>query len=159
MFRIPFVAICLLVVLLLPGSDRISPGEDITTEFDQTLVSLHDQIISFLEGVSMGQAQSAYRDLLSGSRLLKHDALTGLIEKTNELEKKYGENRGFEQIATKRVGTDLVLLKYLYKCESFPVVWYFTYYRTPGETPSETGNWRVVTVRFDTELELLAFGE
>ena len=56
------------------------------------------------------------------------------------------------------IGNDLVLMKYLYKCETFPVVWYFTFYRTSprGERTADTGDsWRVIIVRFDTELELL----
>ena len=124
------------------------------------LVAINARVSQFLEGVSMGQAQSAYPELLAGSRLLKQaDALKDLIEKTNELDEKYGRYRAFEQIAAKRIGGDLVLLKYLYKCEDFPVVWYFTFYRTPspGETAAENEIWRVITVRFDTELELLAF--
>ncbi len=153
------VAVCLAGALWLAGSGRISPGADVPSQPDQTLTSLDAKITLFLEGVSMGDAQNAYKELLVGSRLAKLEALADLVEKTAELEEKYGKYHSFEQIAAKQVGTDLVLLKYLYKCESFPVVWYFTYYRTPGDTPSGSGDWRIVTVRFDTELELLAFGE
>jgi len=148
------IAPCLLFV----GS--ISLGQDVAVQPDPVLVAINARVSQFLEGVSMGQAQSAYPELLAGSRLLKQaDALKDLIEKTNELDEKYGRYRAFEQIAAKRIGGDLVLLKYLYKCEDFPVVWYFTFYRTPspGETAAENEIWRVITVRFDTELELLAF--
>jgi len=148
------IAFCLLFV------GNISFGQDVTAQPDPVLVAIDARVSQFLEGVSMGQAQSAYPELLAGSRLLKQtDALKDLIEKTNELEQKYGRYRAFEQIAAKRIGGDLVLLKYLYKCEDFPVVWYFTFYRTPspGEAAAENEIWRVITVRFDTELELLAF--
>ena len=152
------IAIATLAVLFSLLTIGLVPGQDSPAEADPVLVALHVKISDFLEGVSGGQTQSAYDDLLAGSQLLKQkEALQELIGKTNELEKEYGQYRGFEQIAAKRIGNDLVLLRYLYKCENFPVVWYFTFYRTPGETPPETDNWRVVAVRFDTELELLGF--
>jgi len=154
------VTTCLWMLFVLLAGVRSSPGQEVPTEKDPVLVALHAKVSQFLEGVSLGQAQTAYQELLAGSQLLKKkEALKELTEKTNELEKKYGEYREFEQIAAKRVGSDLVLLKYLYKCENFPVVWYFTFYRipAPGETTPESDNWRVVIVRFDTELELLGF--
>ena len=48
-------------------------------------------------------------------------------------------------------------MRYLYKCENFPVVWHFTFYRTPGagDARAKGAAWRVVAVRFDTELEQL----
>lgn len=73
---------------------------------------------------------------------------------------RYGEYRTFERIATKRVGSDLALLKSLYKCEHFPVVWYFTFYRTPQRIEGAAGSagaWRVVIVRFDADVERLAW--
>ncbi|OHB66091.1 MAG: hypothetical protein A2V70_06890 [Planctomycetes bacterium RBG_13_63_9] len=128
-------------------------------EADPVLTALGDKIRTFLEGVSLTEAQSAYQELLAGSQLLKQEkALKALVDKTKELQTKYGRYRGFEQIGARRVGKDLVLFRYLYKCENFPVVWYFTFYRTPGpaEAPAESSNWRVIAVRFDTDLERLA---
>ena len=92
-------------------------------------------------------------------RAARDGANVALIAKTDQLHELYGPYRGFEAIAARRAGKDLVFLRYLYKCENFPVVFYFTFYRTPrGEPPTETSNsWRVIIVRFDTELELLAW--
>ncbi len=151
-------ATCLLTLFVLFAGGRISPGQQIPTKTDPVLVALDAKIGQFLEGVSAGQAQNAYQELLAGSQLARQEkAVKELIDKTNDLQKKYGPYREFERIAAKRVGSDLVLLKYLYKCENFPVVWYFTFYRTPtpGEAPPKSSTWRVVTLRFDTELELL----
>jgi hypothetical protein len=55
------------------------------------------------------------------------------------------------------IGRDLVLLRYLYKGENFPVVWYFTFYRTTAAGETGPGTWRTIAVRFDTDLELLGF--
>ena len=159
MFHSPMITIVVLGILFsLPGGP-VARGQVLAPETDPVLDTLDDEIKSFLEAVSLGQVQSAYDELLLGSHLAKQDkALKKLVEQTQELQSKYGEYRAFEQIAARRIGNDLVLLKYLYKCEHFPVVWYFTFYRTPGETPPENSNWRVVIVRFDTELELLGYG-
>ena len=139
----------------------LSTGRDLQAQEtpDPVIATLDTRVSQFLEGVSMGQTQTAYQELLTGSQLLKStEGLKKLVEKTKELETKYGRYRAFERISAKRVGTDLVLLKYLYKCENFPVVWYFTFYRTPqrGDPPPEDKNgWRIIIVRFDTQLELL----
>ena len=144
------VAFCLL-------SGRTSPGQE--TE-DPVIVQLHEKVSRFLDGISHGLAQKkAFEEFLIGSPLLKKTAdRESLLKKTSELPGLFGEYWTFERISAKRIGNDLVLMKYLYKCETFPVVWYFTFYRTPrrGERPADTGDtWRVIIVRFDTELELL----
>jgi hypothetical protein len=142
-----------LATAVLPafGEDRPDPVVDL----------LDGKVKQFLEAVSVGEAQTAYQKLLAGSQLAKQtEAVKTLVDKTRELKARYGEYRTFERIAVKRVGNDLVLLKYLYKCEHFPVIWYFTFYRTPqrAETASDSmGTWLVVIVRFDTELEKLAW--
>jgi len=146
----PFLATCG-VAERTPAQETGTP-----TETDPVLKSLDAKVASFLEGVSGGQAQSALNDLLIGSQLLKQqEALKDLTARINELEEKYGKYRGFEQIAGKRIGQDLVLMRYLYKCAEFPVVWRVTFYRPPGGTAADTGTWRVVAVRFDTNLEKL----
>lgn len=152
--RMFFVAA--VVLLGLPGYARAA--SDDTKEKDPILSTLDARVAQFLEGISLGQSQSAFTDLLSGSQLLKQsDALKDLVARTNDLEAKYGKYRAFEQVSAKRIGSDVVLMRYLYKCENFPVVWHLTFYRTPGvgDTGSKTGTWRVVAVRFDTDLEQL----
>ena len=147
----------LLMFLFVSG---VSSAQDVATTPDPVLVALDARVSQFLEGVSMGQAQSAFSELLAGSQLLKQgDILKEVIEKANELKSKYGRYRAFEKISAKRIGGDLVLMKYLYKCENFPVVWYLTFYRTPspGEPTAESDTWRVIAVRFDTNLDLLGF--
>jgi len=128
---------------------------------DVETAALEEKVARFFEEVSAGTTQNAYQQLLAGSSLLKEkEALKTLAEKTAELKDKYGEYRRPEKIVGKRVGVDVVLLKYLYKCERFPVVWHVTFYRPPprgADGGVETGgNWEVIAVRFDTDLESLA---
>ena len=143
---------------LAVASGRLLAAEDEVREKDPVLGALDARVAQFLEAVSLGQSQGAFADLLAGTQLLRQaDALKDLVVRTNDLEASYGAFRAFEKVSAKRVGNDLVLMRYLYKCENLPVVWHFTFYRTPrsGETRAKTGTWCVVAVRFDTDLEQL----
>ncbi len=154
-----FLVGILLVVISLSIGGR-SLGQD---PVDPVVEQLHEKVSQFLEGISHGSGSSgskAFEIFLAGSPLSKKTAdREALIKSTAELTVRFGDYRSFEQISAKRIGKDLVLMKYLYKCETFPVVWYFTFYRAPsrGERSADTtDSWRVIIVRFDTELELLA---
>jgi hypothetical protein len=128
---------------------------------DAELEALDQKIKQFLQTTIDDDVHAAFQELLAGSPLARQtEAVTSLEQKTRELQARYGLCRNVEQVSAKRVGRDLVLMKYLYNCESFPVVWYFTYYRVykRGEVPREN-SWAVVAVRFDTDLELLALTE
>jgi len=125
---------------------------------DPQLARLHDKVTPFLKAVSEGEAQAAFEELLTGSQLAKQtESVKALVEKSQEVQKRYGKFRASEQIAAKRIGKDLMLLRYLYKCDNYPVVWYFTYYRdlSHADMPAEDDNWLVISVRFDTQLDLL----
>lgn len=115
------------------------------------------RVAAFFEAVSTTPTspERAYQDLLQGSPLASRKAaLDTLVARTKELESRYGKYQAFELIDTKRIGTDVVVLKYLYKCELFPVVWYFTLYR--DQRAAAASAWSIVAVRFDTDVELLA---
>lgn len=146
------------LVGLLVSAATAAMGQESALQNDPVIAALGARATHFLDSVSGGQTQSAYQDLLAGSPLLKQaEALKTLVSRTVELEPKYGRYRGCERIGSRRVGNDLVLLKYLYKCDNYPVLWYFTFYRTPapGDLSPEDDTWRVITVRFDTELDAL----
>jgi hypothetical protein len=83
-------------------------------------------------------------------------AVRALVDKSKEIVARYGAHRESERLSVRRVGKDLVLMKYLFKCERFPVIWYFAFYREQGR-PANGGenDWRVISVRFDTQIEPL----
>ena len=152
-----WVAVGLLASVAILSSRRPATGQETP---DPVLDPLRARVSLFLENVSAGSTQKAagstlkaFDVLLQGSSLgtnAQAAAKEALIEKTEGLADLYGEYRAFEPVGAKRVGENLVFLKYLYECENFPVVWYFTFYRPPPR-----GEWRVIIVRFDTALELL----
>ena len=154
------LSVGLLAVASCLMSGQTSWGQE---KVDPVVAELHEKVSLFLEGVSHGPVQKAFDVFLTGSPLSKKTAdRAALIEKTGKLTDLYGDFRDYEPISAKQIGTDLVLMKYLYKCETFPVVWYFTFYRAPrrGERPADTvDSWRVIIVRFDTELELLGLDD
>jgi len=130
-------------------------GQDVS---DPEIQSLQARARKFLDALARGDAQTAYPELLTGSPLrAQTKAIDDLIERTRQLEGRYGKHLESEPIAPQRLGKDLALIRFLYKCEEYPVVFYFTFYRPPHrELPSDDDAWRVISVRFDSEIELLA---
>ncbi len=161
MWRKKPIAVGLVVITFCLLSDRVLSAQ----ESDRVIELLNPRVSQFFEEVSQNStsAEPAFHNLLLGGRLAAEsetDKVVALAAKASELTNRFGEYRGYDRIQAKRIGEDLVLMKYLYKCEHFPVVWYFTFYRAPGDLGSENADaWRVIIVRFDTELELLGFGE
>ncbi|HEY2838115.1 MAG TPA: hypothetical protein VGJ26_03130 [Pirellulales bacterium] len=152
-----------IVTLMALAPPAIVHGQN-PAQDDAVVSALTGQLTSFFTSVSTGDVKEAYEALLTDSQLAKRDRqeqLGALIKKTSDLPTNYGAFHSFERITAKRVGTDLVVFKYLYKCENFPIVWHVVFYRDLRESRSSDaatayGNWRVISVRFDTDLEILA---
>ena len=157
--RLPPVLLATAVVLsTLIGTSLITQGQPPPRAADAELDYLDQKIRTFLERVSFDDVSSAYQGLLLNGPLAKQaDGLSTLEQKTRALRSQYGDFRSFEQVSARRVGKDVVAFKYLYHCETFPVVWHLTFYRIykRSETPRENENWHVVSVRFDTNVESL----
>ena len=137
----------------------VSFGQETGTPRDPILTSLGDRVSLFFESLSLEKSPEAFQELLAGSALLnREDDLRQLVAQTAQLPTKYGRYRGAEQIGARRVGQDLVLLRYLGKHDQCPVVWTFVFYRPPppaGKTPAEPEAWRIVSIDFHTEWERL----
>ena len=155
--RPQLIASCVLL-LLVPAAIAQEPSSN--GESDLVVAQLEERVAQFLEGLSRGKVAESYTELLRDSSLSKPaqaEALKTLIDRTRELERKYGKYRGYDRVDARRIGKDLVLLRYLYKCDEFPVVWYVTYYRDfkRSDVIADANAWVVISVRFDTDLELL----
>ncbi len=160
---LPWKPIQFAILALLLSGLHLNPAaaqDPLVVPEDPAVVLLNDKVTQFLERVSLNETDTAFAELLSGSALAKQtDEIKQLVEQTRTIESKYGKYRSFERVAAKRIGADVVLLKYLYKCENYPVVWYFTFYRDfrRGEVAPESNQWTLIAVRFDTRLEMLGF--
>jgi hypothetical protein len=124
---------------------------------DPVVGKLDQRVTRFLDAVASGDPSDAFADLLLGSQLVEQeDAVRLLVARSKEIAQRYGAFRESEQIGAKRIGKDLVLLKYLFKCEKFPLVWYIAFYRqTNRQAGTNDDQWVVISVRFDTQVERL----
>jgi hypothetical protein len=167
--RIRFVLLPVSLVLLIGFSVAAQEPDNSATETE--IAMLEKRVADFFADLqasrdSKNSSKQTFRKVLlkeetplASAQLLsdqKKPALQSLVAKTDALQVKFGNYRGSDKISAKSIGKDLVLLKYLYKCERYPIVWHFTFYRTAPTAESTTGPWIVIAVRFDTELELLA---
>jgi hypothetical protein len=77
--------------------------------------------------------------------------------KLDDVKTRFGSFKDYEKIDAKPIGKDLVIIRYLLKCELYPVVWTFTFYRRPTSptTLTTAAQWQIVGLRFDTNLDIL----
>ena len=102
------------------------------TSADGDVTVLSKKIDTFFNSVSSEQVEVGYKDLLAGTLLEKKaEAVKNLVDRTKELESRFGKFISSEEIGVEKIGKDVIVLKYLYKCDQFPIMWYFTYYRVP----------------------------
>ena len=142
-FLLPLVIVATLGPIRAQGPD------------DAALEQPKMQAAEFLESLS-SNVEEAYDALLKNSPVGRdQERLKKVVADTKRLflpGAPYGRPRAekaAEQVKAQLVGSDLAILRYLYKFDQLPVVWHFSFYRTNGK-------WVVVGVRFDHEYELLA---
>jgi hypothetical protein len=143
-------AIGLIVASAVAATCAAAHGQD-----DPVLTSLSTRVDHFftnLTGSGADAEMKALDELLAEGPLAGSDEIKALAEQVQRLDGRFGAYVSSEQIEAKRVGTDLVLMRFLYKAEKYPVVWYFTFYRPPV---GEANKWVAVSVRFDTRHEAL----
>lgn len=141
----PFV-----IAALLYGA-MSTRGQETTRSGDSQFSRQESDVVYFLDAISSGDVDEAYRALLEGSQIAAgQEAVVQLKEKTQLLGDNYGPFEGIEKIESRPVGQSLAMLTYLYKCRRYPVVWRFTYYR-----PNQGSAYRLIAVRFDTNLDAL----
>jgi hypothetical protein len=124
---VPVVLCCIAPVVC--GQEPLNDDRDVAT--------LKTRVDTFFRqlagsGNAMPDAERAVREII-GSGPLKDRTMEidGLIEQAQTvLEQRYGAYTGHEMASVRPVGNDLIFLRYLYKGERYPVVWYFTFYRS-----------------------------
>ena len=124
---------------------------------DPILDPLQKRVGLFFEQVKSKNTASSFQELLGSKTPGTPEERKKLEEQTALIESAYGTYRGFECVYTRQVGRDLVFLKYLYKCSRLPVLWHLTFYRSSSgsELSPQSQTWQVVSIRFDTDLEVL----
>ncbi|MGL6194409.1 MAG: hypothetical protein ACRC2T_06255 [Thermoguttaceae bacterium] len=149
------------------GAETTAP--DATTEqlmLERRIETFFTNLTSSSGNTTRTAFDDLFRDVLS-SRSTTNEVIEQLVSKYTELKNSgIGFPRGCERLETKCVGKDLIIMKYLFKYDNYPVVWYFTFYKSvrtvstvsPTTISSGTQNWFLIGVRFDTNLEPLLLG-
>ena len=144
-----------LFLLVLVGFAPLVAAQERTAQQQAEVEKLQGGIDDFFKGLSnplIGPDQ-AFGTLVGKGPLKGKDELPKLIKKAGELEGNYGRYTGHDVASIKTVGNDLVILRYLYKSERFPVVWHFYYYRAGNGAATTKGDWNLIEIRFDTNLD------
>jgi len=156
MFVRPTASVLCIAALLLP----ISAGaqDNVSAEMQGEVSVVKEKADSFFMqlGAPMADADHAVRAIVAGGPLeARTDDVKKLIEQTQSLDVRIGPYKHHELVSSRNVGSDLVFLRYLYKGDRYPVVWYFTFYRTNGNVTGTKKEWSVISLRFDTKVEAL----
>ncbi|MCE9526334.1 MAG: hypothetical protein K8R36_09805 [Planctomycetales bacterium] len=149
----PLTPILLALVLSLPS---LAAAQERTPQQQAEVKELQTGIEDFFKGFTSSTIgpEQAFNTLVGkGPLKTKTEELTGLIDKASKLESRYGRYTGHDAASVKTVGNDLVILRYLYKAERFPVVWHFYYYRPASGGTAPKGDWNLIEIRFDTNLD------
>ena len=155
MSRLRFAALAMALAVLWA---RVAAGQvPQRTVSEDDLKDVKGRVETFFQSLinPMFGPERAFRELIGDGPLKdRNDDIAKLIEQSLTLEQRYGAYSGHEMASTKTVGGDLIFLRYLYKGERFPVVFYFTFYRA-GPIGGVARDWSLIALRFDARVETL----
>jgi hypothetical protein len=152
-YRYRAAAVIVVIALVEPGAAQEPLSDEMQTEVT-ALQSKADLFFRQLTDKTIGPERAVREIVGSGPLKDRNDEISKLIEQALLLDQRYGISTGHEPVGIRAAGSDLVFLRYLYKGERFPVVWYFTFYRTAIANGLKR-DWSLISVRFDTKLETL----
>ena len=169
MRKIEIVAGLVLVIILCVGYLQFRTDVVAQTSSETEVSELKSNIQTFFTALEVQPGSqetylNALRMMFNGPQIQSSDTLITMAQKTEEMIKIGGNSRWrSEFLDYKPVGNDLIQIRYLYKCDTQPFVWYFTFYRTqpvtrPGEMSSGTRKWNCIGIRFDNDLDSLFKG-
>ena len=149
----PFAA----CVLLTLWAGLAGAQEPLSEEMQGEVAALQNKVDLFfrqLTDKTVGPERAVREIVASGPLKDRNEEISKLIDQASLLDQRFGAFTGQQPAGVKAVGSDLVFLRYLYKGDRFPVVWYFTFYRTTI-TPGLKRDWSLIALRFDTKIEAL----
>jgi hypothetical protein len=143
---------------LIAATATSAPAQELLSEEMQAQVAaLQEKVDGFftqLSNKTIGPERAVREIIGSGPLKERNEEIAKLIEQTLTLDQRYGAYTGHESVAARAVGTDLVFLRYLYKGERFPIIWYFAFYRT-ATAGGLKRDWSLISLRFDSKIETL----
>jgi hypothetical protein len=152
------IAILSVLTLVLQAAAGIAFGQELAREVsDEDLTKVKGRVDQFFQSLTSRTLgpDRAFREVIADGPLKdRNDEIAKLIEHALALDQRYGIYTGHELASTKTIGADVVFLRYLYKAERFPVVFYFTFYR-PGSVGGVQRDWSLIALRFDARIDSL----
>ncbi len=151
----PLVALALLAFHNRFVAPRVEAQQTVPANAD--LDSPRRAIEKFFEDLSApnGNARQAVDNLVMNTPMAENEkARSKILDSWKTMNTNFGGYVELEEVGVRYVGVDLVVFRYLCKFENYPVVWYFTFYRSrskSSETPSNP--WRLIGVRYDANLD------
>lgn len=136
-----------------------SKAQTQTSSAGYDLAVLRESIGNFFENMSDPSkgANKAAEEFLKNTPLVENEkSVARFADDLKLINQNFGSYVSYEPIGVKTVGADLVVFRYLYKCQNYPVIWYFTYYRPrakSADASSTSPTWTLIGFRFDTNLD------
>lgn len=152
-------ALCIAILFLAfyASAERGSVDAQQPTVGETSIEPLRASIGNFFENISDASKspREAVDNFVANSAMAQNErAKVKIVDGLKSIEPSFGGYSSYEPIGFKAVGADLVVFRYLYKCENYPIVWYFTYYRSrPKNADPATSEWKLIGFRFDTNLD------
>ncbi|MGI5831886.1 MAG: hypothetical protein ACOX6D_05050 [Thermoguttaceae bacterium] len=136
------------------GQSQTTPPSGSGFESQTGLVQdFFEQISNTAEG-----PQKGLETLLKNSPFeenAKAEMIKTLAGKIEGISGQFGSFVSYELIGTKKIGRDLVVLRYLYKCQNYPIVWYFVFYRPlPADSNTTNKQWQIIHLYYDSQLNI-----
>lgn len=149
-----FLTAALLLTWLASG---LAAQESVSAETEQEIEFVKPRVTDFFRALTdktLGPDRAFFQLIDDGPLKGRTEEIAKLIEQAQTLDSRYGPYTGVELVSSKAVGSDLIFLRYLYKGERFPVVWYFTFYRA-ASIGGVKRQWTLIALRFDAKIEAL----
>lgn len=145
------VGVCVLQAMAVIACGQDSPSLD--TQREVTLLQVRvETFFDELTDKAIGPTLAVRALVADGPLRERTEEVARLVDSAAKLEQRYGVYRGRDSIDAKNIGADLIVLRYLYKAEKFPVVWEFTFYRTDSAAGIKR-DWSLIALKFDTKLD------
>lgn len=104
------------------------------------------QVALFFQQISEGRVETAYDQLLKGTRIVELPKDVGVLKtKTKEAIRAFGEINGFDLVSEKKVGSRLTSLTCVSLGKQFPIRWRFYFYKADEK-------WKLIDIRIDDRL-------
>jgi hypothetical protein len=150
-----FVAVAIGGAFSIPAARAQEP---IPADMRAEIEAVQAEVESFFKAFSPNSLgpEGAIRQIIGNGPLKdRNDEISQLSEQAEQLDARYGAYVGHEAVSTRTSGKSVIFLRYLYKGERFPVVFYFTFYRPNNSLSSVQPKWSLISLRFDARLDAL----